>query len=724
MSFLTLEIRDEYRSFSNDIVSEFYIPVLSNAVKYQRAVGFFSSSALIDIAKGIAGLVRNEGKIELIASPKLSKEDIDAIEQGLASSDEVITEKLLEAIEQPQDDFNQKRFDLLVNLLAAKKLEIKIALIEKKNSIGMYHEKLGLVYDKEDNVIAFTGSMNESDIAFNHNYESVDVFRSWGPESSRVEAKVAAFQAMWEDYAPAIRIIDFPTAAKEKLLSYRETEKIDISFLEEETKEMVCDENDDYNRYCPKVPDEVSIRDYQNEAIAKWQAQDYRGIFDMATGTGKTFTGLAAVAQLYKNNRGKLAVLIVCPYQHLVEQWVEDIRKFGMRPIICYSASKQKNWKTQLKRSVRDFKFGIENHFCAIFTNATFASEYVQDEVNKLSRNTLLVIDEAHNFGATNYSKMLPQKIEYRLALSATIERYEDKDGTQKLFDYFGDKCIEYTLKEAIQSGMLTPYLYYPVVVNFDEQELADYLEITKQIVKAVGTADDLKNLSDYAKMLLIKRARIVASAKEKVFKLQELMRNYSDKNHILVYCGATTIQDIDYVEGKPVEDEIRQIDAVTKILGNELNMNVAKFTSEESNQERMVLKEKFDEGDYLQALVAIRCLDEGVNIPSIETAFILSSSTNPKEYVQRRGRVLRKYPGKNNAVIYDFILEPIPTENIDSIDPEVVLATKSLVKKEIMRMRDFADISDNPSDVDKLVQELSEAYGINIYEEEDIDEY
>lgn len=215
--------------------------------------------------------------------------------------------------------------------------------------------------------------------------------------------------------------------------------------------------------------------------------------------------------------------------------------------------------------------------------------------------------------------------------------------------------------------------------------------------------------------MLLIKRARIVAGATEKISVLRDLMKDFRTDNQILVYCGATTMHDVDYQEGKVQIDEARQIDIVSDMLGNDLKMRVTKFTSEESPDERERIKKDFAEGTHLQALVAIRCLDEGVNIPSIKTAFILASSTNPKEYVQRRGRVLRKYPGKSHAIIFDFITLPISLDSVLQYDDEVIESVKSLAKREIIRMKDFASIAENPFDSDSIISKIQSSYKIDL---------
>lgn len=721
MGFRDIELKPEYRSRLDNVIRDFYTPVLKQAVMYQRAVGFFSSSALLSLSAGICGLIENGGTIQMVASPRLTPEDIDAINDGLKRRDDVIKEALLRELREPKGKYEEARLNLLSNLIAAGKLEIKIAFLEDENTIGMFHEKVGLMFDANGDVIAFSGSMNESANAFTSNYEAIDVFASWTQDADRVLAKQSAFAAMWGDYEPSIKVMAFPDIETEILRRYRVTSSIDTS-LDEESISQDSQRKEPIPSYIgPTIPSYVQIREYQSDAIKAWESNGFRGMFDMATGTGKTYTALAAIATLYKHLNNSLAVIIICPYQHLVEQWKEDIVAFGMKPIVCYSASTQRNWRERLKNAVTSFNLGIQDHFCMVATNATFSTDFVQELVAKLSGNVVLVVDEAHNFGAEHLSKTLLPHIPYRLALSATIDRHGDPEGTQKLYDYFEGKCIEYSLKEGIDNNMLTPYYYHPVPVSLNEDELNEYFALTQKIKKNIHADKNGKVvLSEYVKMLLIKRARIVAGAVEKLSTLKRLMDNYKDDNQILVYCGATTLHDVDYREGKPAIAEARQIDIVADMLGNELGMRVTKFTSEEDAAERERIKVDFAEGAHLQALVAIRCLDEGVNIPSIRTAFILASSTNPKEYVQRRGRVLRKFTGKTHAVIYDFITLPIPLAEVAEYDPEVIESVKSLARREIIRLRDFAAIAENPFDSDSLIAEIQRSYNLDMRNEEE----
>lgn len=723
MSLRDIDLKPEYRSRLDNVIKDFYNPVLKESILYKRAVGFFSSSALLALSAGIGGLIENGGNIQLIASPRLLPEDVEAINDGLRRKDEVIKEVLLRELQEPNGKYEEARLNLLSNLIAAGRLEIKIAFLETDDSIGMFHEKVGLMYDAENNIIAFSGSMNESANAFMTNYEAIDVFASWTQDEERVFSKQSAFNAMWNDYEPSIKVMEFPDICDEIIQRYRVDDTIDTTLDDYRPAKDPVSVDLPEKKNEPSVPKSVRMRKYQLDAISEWANHDYKGIFDMATGTGKTYTALAAIADLYAAKNRNLAVIIICPYQHLVEQWKEDIVAFGMKPIVCYSASSQRNWRDRLKTAVTSFNLGVQNHFCMVSTNATFSIDYVQELIHKLSGNVLLVVDEAHNFGAENLSKTLQEHIPYRLALSATIDRHGDPEGTQKLYDYFGEKCIEYSLKDAIDNDMLTPYYYHPITVSLDDDELTEYLDLTSKIRRNVHQDKEGKiKLSDYAKMLLIKRARIVAGAKNKISVLRDVISDYKDDSQILVYCGATTMHDVDYQEGKPAIDEARQIDVVAGMLGNDLNMRVTKFTSEEGADERERIKRDFAEGNHLQALVAIRCLDEGVNIPSIRTAFILASSTNPKEYVQRRGRVLRKFPGKTHATIFDFITLPIPLEDVDQYEPDVIESVKSLAKREIVRIQDFAAIAENPFDSDALIHEIQRQYDIETNDEEEED--
>lgn len=719
MSFQELDIKKEYRSLLDSVAKDFYIPLLSQAVKYQRAVGFFSSSSLVEISKGISELAKNGGKIQLVASPYLSDEDIEAIKSGYAMRDQVVKEAIRREMTEGKTPFEKARLNLLANLISDGVLDIKIAFTEDSDRMGMYHEKMGIITDAEGNRVAFAGSMNESATAMTLNYETIDVYCSWMDEEDRVIAKENAFASIWNDTEPNIKIIDFPELKQEIIEKYKRS----VPDFEIDKKEYAPDidtvlhtDLGVYTEYGPKFPEWFKLHDYQAEAITEWQKRNYRGIFDMATGTGKTYTGLGALTTLSKNIGHKLAAIIVCPYQHLVEQWVEDILKFNIDPIIGYSDSSQKDWPKRLKDAIRDQKLKVrgKEFFCFICTNATFSSDYVQTQLAKIKSDTLLMVDEAHNFGAPYLSCLLYDNYKYRLALSATLDRHNDEEGTAKLYDFFGEKCIEYTLDRAIEEKKLTKYKYYPIVVTLTEEELEAYDNLSYEIGKCIMKGKNGKmKLSSRGEKLALKRSRIVAGAKNKLTMLEEVIHPYIHDKHILVYCGATKGLEQNQDRTDVDSEDIRQIDAVTDLLGNKLGMEVSQFTSKESVEEREVLKREFSAGDTLKVLIAIKCLDEGVNIPKIKTAFILASTTNPKEYIQRRGRVLRLAEGKEYAEIYDFITLPYDTESVTSLTEAQVKRNSTLVKNELRRAEEFSRIAVNMVESASLIDEIKDAYGI-----------
>jgi len=715
MGLKNVSIKNEYRTFIDDVAKDFYIPLLREAVLYQRAVGFFSSSALAIITKGIEGLVQNGGKIQVITSPKLSASDIEEIGKGYEIR-KVIEKALIRELDSGDTQTKLEELSFIARLVADGILDIKIAFLTTGNEIAMYHEKMGLITDTESNTVAFSGSMNESENALSGNYEVFDTFRSWTTDFERVFQKKKAFKVIWEGDEVGVETLEFPVAVKKRLYEYNPVlRKRNEPSTSNNIEKMHCAEE----KSAIYLPSDFEIRDYQKKAIENWENNNYCGIYDMATGTGKTLTALASIEYLFKKNNSRLAIVIVCPYQHLVEQWVEDIVRFGIQPIIGYSASPQKNWRKLLDDAVRDQKLKVKNRdfFTFIATNATFASEYVQQQISKARGDILLVVDEAHNFGSERLIKVLDERFKYRLALSATLERHNDEEGTAALYNYFGNKCIEYTLERAIKEGKLTNYKYYPKIVTLTEDERDLYEKISRQLQRClIKTKSGKLKLNENGQKLALKRAKIVAGALNKINLLRQEILPYINDNHILVYCGTANVLRQEQEFTSVDNYDIRQIDLVTDLLGNELDMKVSQFTSKEDVAERKILKEEFEIGENLQALIAIKCLDEGVNIPKIKVAFILASTTNPKEYIQRRGRVLRLSVGKEFAEIYDFITLPRALDEVPSLTKEQMERELSLVKNELCRVEEFAKIAMNGIESELIMEEIKEAYNLRNY--------
>ncbi|SHI52997.1 Superfamily II DNA or RNA helicase [Anaerovibrio lipolyticus DSM 3074] len=712
MALSDIEVKTQYKSLYDDLVRSFYVPLLREGCIYRRAVGFFSSTALSLIVPGLVDFVKNNGKIEIIASPRLSEEDIKSMSEGYRKRKELVEEKLLACLEEKFDELSKNRLNLLANLIAHGVLDIKIATLKTP---GIYHEKLGIIADDNGNTVVFTGSLNETKTAISYNYETIDVFCSWKPSDAvRVNEKINGFETMWNNEDPKLETVAFPKVNKAIIEKYKNTSYDEAIAIVEREQKVSHLSKDIQNKFV--IPNDVQLFDYQKEAILSWKDNRFSGIFDMATGTGKTYTALGAAAYLSRFVE-HLAVIIVCPFQHLVNQWSVDVEKFGVKPIIAYSESPQKDYKNRIKEDIFAYEMQVKKFICVVITNATFQSQFFQNKISKIAQmNCLLIVDEAHNFGAQYLKQTLSLKYTFRLALSATIERFNDPTGTEDIISFFGKKCIEYDLERAIKEDKLTSYYYYPVVVYLNSEELGKYKALSEKISRCIiHHRDGTSSLNDEGKKLLLKRARIVAGASEKAEKLLELVdRSYKECNDMLVYCGATTTNDTSLLDDEP-EDDLRQIDYISRLLNFKLGMRTAQFTAKETSEERDDIIRDFEQ-QRLQALVAIKCLDEGVNIPQISTAFILASTTNPKEYIQRRGRVLRKAPGKRYATIYDFVTLPRPLDIVPMLGREEVSSDLSLVKKELNRINEFKRLAINDYDGDRLMSEIIDAYELYDY--------
>lgn len=701
MSFNELNIKQIYRQPADDLIQTFFIPVLKLSKKYDRSVAFFDSRALYEMTAGISGLVENGGHIRYIISPNnLAQDDINAIKQGYKTREEIASEKILPVIAEMTAPFQEERLNMLSHLIAEGILDIKVAIPNTPGSLGMFHEKCGLMEDLIGNRIAFTGSFNDTKNAISNNYEQIGTYSTLRGDYEGIGIIKNEFESLWNDEDENVTVIPFPDDIKAAIHKYQKPEvdwRIDKKEFQKKRSER------------PEKPDEIKLYKYQTDAIDNWFRQDCIASFNMCTGSGKTYTALYGAVKLVEKQ--PVCIIICCPYQHLVDQWCEDLESWNFDYLAGYTGSLNRNWKKRLKNRIFDFNHHLRRYICFITTNASFRTKGVQDIIGTISGDILLIVDEAHNFGASNMRRLLTDRYRYRMGLSATLDRYNDREGTNALHAFFHKECIRYTLEDAINDDKLTRYFYYPIPVSLTESELETYNELSEQISAEIRYSEkDGYTVTEKGKRLLIERARRVAGAYNKLEKLKEEIEPHRKENHILVYCGATTVNDSGYKENTADAEDVKQIERVTDILGNELGMKVNKFTSEENAEQRRNIIASFSEGINTQVLVAIKCLDEGVSIKSIQTAFILASSTNPREYIQRRGRVLRKYSGKNFAYIYDFVTLPRPLEEVvPGADTEFDL---SLIRRELIRVADFASLSENPSDSDKLINRIEDKYG------------
>lgn len=723
MSFKEKEWKLSYSSLEDNVVEDFLVPALKEAILYKRATAYFSSSSLLDLAVGIESLVKKGGHIQLIVSPYLEGLEQAAIQEGYRKRDQKENQKafrkamdeLLEGtFYEPQNEVEKEQYNLLAHLIEEGTLDIKVAVVKSTPQVGLFHDKIGLLYDELGNVVSFSGSMNETHAGMKVNHETINVFSSLDGDGRRIQDLATRFDRYWNNTEPTLEVFDFPQHFLQKLAPYKK------DFINWRVVERAYHSKPEktYSFRKPAIPESVILRPYQEAAIDKWKENGYCGFFDMATGTGKTLTALSAVVRILDYLKKPLSIIIVVPYIHLVTQWKKDLNRFGIQTIEGFSNSKQKNWKEDYRLKTRQLNRSLRPYVCLITTNASFRTPSVQELINQTTAEKLLIVDEAHNFTGPNLFKMLDDRFTYRLALSATLGDFRDPK-IEALYTYFSPVCISYSLEQAIQEGMLVPYEYYPIPVYLTLEEQEDYDILSAKIARLIERdrygnpkldATGRIKFKPEAKFLLIQRAQIVAGAIQKLLALKELIPTLRRKDHLLVYCGATMVDAKEIGFTGPSDGEIRQIGAVASILRDDFDLSTAVYTSKESLKEREDIIQGFNEGK-IQAIAAIRCLDEGVDIPTVYQAILLASSTNPKEYIQRRGRILRRAPGKGLAILYDFVTLPAQSEFWGSLDYSEEKDNLGLIQRELRRVREFGQSSLNNYTALQFIDTIKENY-------------
>lgn len=441
-------------------------------------------------------------------------------------------------------------------------------------------------------------------------------------------------------------------------------------------------------------PDWVEARPYQQDAIHSWLEQEGKGILRMATGTGKTITALLAASRIPELLDKGFVLVVAVPYQHLVDQWAVDLEEFDARPILAYQS--RQNWQPRLERELLEFNNKSREICVVITTHRTLSQESARRTLNRAAGPLMLIADEVHHLGASQSQKVLTELFDFRLGLSATPERWYDSEGTEALKKYFAGTVFDYGLKQAIDAGALCEYYYVPHIVELQDDEMERYMQLTSKIGRLIarqGGGSDL-NLEDNQSLqtVLFQRARLIGTAREKLNLLVELFNQETDPKHSLVYCsdGSTGVE----------QDGERHVDVTTSTLRRDCDLAVERFTARENQEKREYLLSAFEAGD-IDVLSSIRCLDEGVDVPETRTAYILASTSNPRQYIQRRGRILRKHPGKKYAVIHDFITIPDTNRHPEFLSDDRYDAERTLIRKELERVTTFAEAARNHPDAD-----------------------
>jgi len=666
-TFRDLEFPRVIDTANTEFVSEFYTPLLSRAVRYDRGVGFFSSSWIESAARGMADLADNDGIARWITSPILSEEDWEAIKQGReAQTDEILKKSLEDQITDLRYDLEYHTRNTIAWMIADGLLEIRFA-IPKGDLRGDFHDKFGIMEDPAGNTVAFHGSQNDSETALS-NYEAYTIDCEWlsDRDAEGVRHQQKRFNRLWKGEFENIEVYSISEAAKEQIANFRD---------------------DDYRPYTAPEPEDngITLRPYQKEAIDAWQANGQRGLFEMATGTGKTFTALAATEAAFDWSDPPNLVVIAVPFTHLAPQWKEEMGLFDFgAPTYAYGTDNS-DWKSDLSTVISNLNLGITERGVLLTTHTTLANEYFREQIQKFSGTSLLIGDEAHHLGSEHQQDGLLVDYDYRIGLSATPKRYFDEEGTEFLRDYFGGVVYEYPLREAIPE-YLTPYEYHPIIVELTAEELDEYRQLSHRLVKVAHNEDANDEIRE---RLAQKRANIVKSAENKYSRLRTVLNRLDPIDHLLVYTNS------------------EQLEHVQEILNAE-GLIQHKFTYHEDSDERERILSGFEEGEY-DALVAMKCLDEGVDVQATKQAILMSNTGNPKQFVQRRGRVLRQFPGKEKSTIFDFIV--VPTTNPDA---ELVESEKGILKKELRRFEEFAANAYNEVEARNKIGNLRIQYQIS----------
>lgn len=648
LSLRTITLRVTYRSVEDDILNDFLIPCLEKSVLYKRAVGYFTSASLAEAARGLVGLVQKGGRMLLVASPRLVEEDIERIKKGYDVRD-TIESALMRDIDIPLSEIDSARVKNLTWMVANDRLDIRIARPWDLTGFGIYHEKIGIFYDKFDeetsNKVAFSGSMNETSGGLISNYESIDVSIGWDQserERLRVAGHVAHFNNLWQGREAGLETFAFPEAVKRKLLK----------------------------KYTPSISarepgSRRRLRWYQEKAVDRWVGANRKGVVAMATGSGKT---LVALKCLEKCPNPVISVVIV-PSMDLAKQWRDEIGlEYSSNCIIRQASSEDTKWPDHVSHLINAFCSDPESARRAfiIATIQTASKGRFLSLISHVPAGKLaLVVDEVQHSGAVEFSRIFEIDAAYRLGLSATPERAWDDIGNQAIFDYFGPQVYDYDIGDAICDGVLTKYDYFihPVPLTFEERE--SFKEISHQIAVTVGSArsryPNLKNrsipeilgfldrtereLGIRLRNLYLTRVGLVKKAESKKDALRSILRKF-DLKRCLVYCN-----------------DLEHLEECRRIVFDE-GYEAMEFSSRIDPRERAAAKESFaGEATGSKFLVAVKCLDEGIDLPVCDSAILVSCSRSTREFIQRRGRVLRRHASKTISKIHDILVLPFTTE-------------------------------------------------------------
>lgn len=719
-----------YNSPPDDLIRDFYVPSLARSRSYDRAVGFFSAGILATIAPSLDRFVLNGGMMRLITSPAhLSDDELEAMGKG-ENLKTRIKESLRHAIMQPiPSPVLADRLKLLTWMIATGRLDVRIALREHTHSYALFHEKIGIFSDQDGNWMTFTGSPNETIGGAKLHSESFPLHRSWANEEQRAYAQEERdrFEQLWGERVDGIslwRVNDWIEDPMRSRFGSREPSAARALADIDQPTPSISSSLDGVS-LVPSLPNDLDLRGYQQDAVNDWLRAGGRGVFAMATGTGKTVTALTAATQVAAHSardNQPLLVLVVVPLIDLVEQWCKEAERFGFRPAICHgNLSKRQREHLKSVFSAARSSQGRRAEIVIITAGSLVprgediadSDHFAQRQLARHRGRILVIGDEMHSLGTQSRLDALPPDPTFTLGLSATPKRHGDDEGTQALLSYFGDPVVSINIKQAIyQHGALVPYDYVPHPIELTDSEAKRYRQISQRIAAAFATGDE-----QAAEAQIRARTRLTQHAAGKRDRLHQLMADgLKDQTHQIIYVA----------EGRDPETDFSQLEKTEKILREEFGMRVERYYGETDRSRREILQERLASGD-VQALLAMKCLDEGVDIPSARIGVITASTQNPRQFVQRRGRMLRRDPHnpKSHAVIHDFIVMP-PRPVGEPSDSE-----KRLIGAELSRAAELAEAARNREALLTIIEWAYE-YGLrpadqpwmNMAEDDDMEEW
>lgn len=673
-----IKYKPVYRTYNNCIEKEFYVPSYYESLRLNRAAGYFSLYSLLLSIDGIIRFVRNKGQINIICSPDLSQSDAELIDACLSLDKEHITKSLIESIVGSllsEDEIGQ--MDIICNMLSDGILKIKIAYMP----LGIFHEKFGIFIDSDHNMVYFNGSLNETKRALEYNHESIRVDWTWRSAEAKliIENENAYFESLWNNQVNSVCVIDFPEAVKNELFNrYKRSETLITAI-------------DNYIQGNSSKKGKKNLYNFQEDAITQFFNNNGRHFYEMATGTGKTFTSIKTIERLRGQSEEKLFVVICVPQIDLQSQWERALNDEGFDKVYLFGGNGNDYDRTISEASIA-FHTEDKDVVCVSVYDTFFAKVY--QKIRNIS-NFFIIVDEAHNLTQGNINILKQLKPRYRLGLSATIERYHEEESLDIRRFFSEEPPFHFGIEEAIENGFLSKYEYHPIFVHLTEDEQERFALKTRLLAQEI---DKEEPDSSYIERLSRERSLILKQASEKIEKLSELAdKGYNFVNSV-VYCGQGKDSDGDSI-----------IDNVTRVLYNH-GLVVSQFTSK--TQDRKKVLYEFEHG-YYDTLAAIKCFDEGVDVPKLDKLYIMASDSSLRQTVQRRGRVLRKCKesGKTIAYIYDMVVLPAISVGTYGCD--------SLLSIEFPRAQEYNRLALNKDDNDKIFQELQREYHITNTEED-----